>query len=670
MHHPDLIAYIQAHLEHETRPEEIVRELEEAGWSRQDIDRAFGQIRNTAQPTHTAHSSQSIEEQLEAIQALLKTQSTRLDALESKAHQPLHAPLHSEMVRDMPAPTPQESELEQTIVRAPEAGHESMESKITGKWFAVVGIVALLFGVSFFLKYAFDNDWIGVTGRVILGFFVGLGFLVAGEVLRQKPPYKQYSLYISGGGLAMLYLTIFAGTYFYQIINPLISIALMFVVNIAGVILGLRSNSESLAAIAIFGGFLTPFLFGFGLIDHTFTFTYALLLDLVVVAISFFQKWRKLYLLSFIGTYMIFFGWYTSYTPAVLGSTMVWLTLFYALFLAAPLLPSFMRREQSDNNDLFVIAVNSLCYFPTVYFLLNPLYHPLIGFFFAGWAAIALAIALGLRSTHSEDRFGIMMVGGVGLVLATIAIPVQLTGHWITMAWAVEGVVLTWMGMQLSDRSVRTFGLLVLGITGLRLIAFETELSEPLETITPILNARFMIFVVTAVSYFAAVWMYQREKQKLESGEENIAGAFAVLGNIITLSALSMDVSLYFDRSMAVIRAASTPHDVFETDGFVRPQDSVLARLRNLQNLSLSILWAAYASMLMVVGMMKHLRLARILSLVLFAIVIGKVFLVDSSELSELYRILSFITLGTILLGISFLFYRYKEKIKEFILAQ
>ncbi len=663
MHHPDLIEFIQSHLAQHTPQEQIIRELQEVGWPLEDIQEAFKELKSPHSAASSSKSSTTIEERLDAIQLLLKAQSERLDAIESRAHTPRHVAEHAVRMMDAPTPSAQEKELD---IKAPHQPHESIESKITGKWFAVVGIVALLFGISFFLKYAFDNDWIGVTGRVILGFLAGLGFLVAGEALRSKPTYKQYSLYLSGGGLAMLYLTIFAGTYFYQIINLLVSMGLMFAVNIAGVVLGLRAKSESLAAIAIFGGFLTPFLFGFGLIDHSFTFTYVILLDMVVVAISFFQKWRKLYILSFIGTYMIFFGWYVRYTPEFLGSTLLWVTAFYALFLAAPLLPSFMRREKSDNNDVVVIALNSLCYFPTVYALLDPQYHAILGFFFAGWAAIALAIALGLRSTHSEDRFGVMMIGGVGLVLATIAIPVQLTGHWITIAWAVEGVVLTWMGMQLMDRSVRTFALLVLGITGIRLLGVETNMPGSLETITPIFNVRFMIFVITAASYFATTWMYQREKQKLESGEENITGVFAVLGNIVSLAALSMDVSLYFEKQMV---PSSRPEPGLFYDGDVE-SGPFNARLRNLQNLSMSILWAAYASLLMMVGMLRHLRLARILSLVLFAIVIGKVFLVDSSELSELYRILSFITLGIILLGISFLFYRYKDKVKEFILAQ
>jgi hypothetical protein len=48
-------------------------------------------------------------------------------------------------------------------------GSDDLESRIGGKWFSRVGIVALLISVSYFLKLAFDNDWIGPSGRVAIG---------------------------------------------------------------------------------------------------------------------------------------------------------------------------------------------------------------------------------------------------------------------------------------------------------------------------------------------------------------------------------------------------------------------------------------------------------------------------------------------------------------------
>ena len=62
--------------------------------------------------------------------------------------------------------------------------------------------------MGFFLKLAFDNDWIGQTGRVALGIAGGLAFLGAGEYWQRR--YPIWSQPLTGGGIAVLYLSIFA----------------------------------------------------------------------------------------------------------------------------------------------------------------------------------------------------------------------------------------------------------------------------------------------------------------------------------------------------------------------------------------------------------------------------------------------------------------------------
>jgi uncharacterized membrane protein len=57
----------------------------------------------------------------------------------------------------------------------------SWEWLLGGNWLARIGVVALVIGAGFFLKLAFDNDWIGETGRLALGIAGGLAFLGAGN---------------------------------------------------------------------------------------------------------------------------------------------------------------------------------------------------------------------------------------------------------------------------------------------------------------------------------------------------------------------------------------------------------------------------------------------------------------------------------------------------------
>ena len=77
---------------------------------------------------------------------------------------------------------------------------------IGGNWMARVGIIALIVGVGFFLKLAFDNNWVGDTGRVALGILGGLALLGAGEYWQTR--YPIYARVLLGGGIALLYLSL------------------------------------------------------------------------------------------------------------------------------------------------------------------------------------------------------------------------------------------------------------------------------------------------------------------------------------------------------------------------------------------------------------------------------------------------------------------------------
>src|SRR5437867_11386458 len=59
-----------------------------------------------------------------------------------------------------------------------------LESKIGAHWLNRIGIIAMLIGVSYFLKYAFDDQWIGPAGRGVLGRSVGKAGVVRSEPSR------------------------------------------------------------------------------------------------------------------------------------------------------------------------------------------------------------------------------------------------------------------------------------------------------------------------------------------------------------------------------------------------------------------------------------------------------------------------------------------------------
>jgi Predicted membrane protein (DUF2339) len=87
-------------------------------------------------------------------------------------------------------------------------------------------------------------------------------------------------------------------------------------------------------------------------------------------------------------------------------------------------------------------------------------------------------------------------------------------------------------------------------------------------------------------------------------------------------------------------------------------EGEVARRLRWLQQVGLSVLWTVYAAAALAVGFLRALPTVRYAALGLLGITIVKVFLIDLSALDAIYRILSFVVLGVVLLAIAYVYQR------------
>lgn len=76
----------------------------------------------------------------------------------------------------------------------------------------------------------------------------------------------------------------------------------------------------------------------------------------------------------------------------------------------------------------------------------------------------------------------------------------------------------------------------------------------------------------------------------------------------------------------------------------------------------LSVAWAIYAAVLLVLGFLVKARGIRYLSLAIFAVLLGKIFLIDTTTLRTEYRIAAFLTTGLVLVGVSFLYQFLRKK--------
>jgi uncharacterized membrane protein len=222
-----------------------------------------------------------------------------------------------------------------------------------------------------------------------------------------------------------------------------------------------------------------------------------------------------------------------------------------------------------------------------------------------------------------------MLFAGLGLTFATLVIPIRLDGKWITLAFAVEGAVLVLTGFRSIVPLLRGAGYLLLGISAIRLMVF------PLPAPHFLFNERFATYAVLIASVAAVLYTARGQASAASAEERGLLGFLAVTINFFAILALSLELWDYFGRQSGL--------------GI----DSGLA-----QHLSLSLLWTAYASALIALGIRRKSALLRWQALSLFGLVVIKVFIYDSSFLERFYRIVSFLILGLVLLVVSFLYQR------------
>ena len=623
--------------------------------------------------TNSDDQLKQLASRLDHIERILQSQIQRIHAVESRLGV-TSTPVPASVFPTTPAETPslpagdslpissptdespvglaQSSTSESTPTRIPEAFQESLESKIGGNLLNKIGMAAIILGMAYFLKYAIDNEWIGEAGRVMVGVLTGLGFVAWGESLHRKGMHG-YAVTILGGGVAILYFSIFAAFSFYHLLDQIPALLLMVLITVATVVTSVRYDSKTIAIFATVGGFMTPALLGTGKDNQNGLFTYILFLDLGALALAYFKNWRVLNLLAFFFTQLIFVAWNLRfYNSTKLWRTELWLTAFFFLFAVMSFLYNITHQQKTSFRDLSLITLNGACYFLWTYGLLESRYSDYLGFYAVLMAVVYVALgSVAYRRAHADSYLFLVFLG-LGLTCLTVAIPIQLKQNWITVGWSVEAAVLTWVGFHMESSKTRRAALLIVAMVVFRLLFLDSSLSSAFsDDFTFLFNKRGMAFLAGIASLFAMAYLYNHNREKLEDLERWLTGGLFIGANLLVLFFLTTEISGSFEAA------------------YYRASDYQLKRdIRSRMQLSISALWGFYSIVLVTVGILRRLQPVRLLAILLFAATILKVFFVDLSEMEKVYRIIASIGLGVILLAVSMMYQRYRTQINEFVL--
>lgn len=567
------------------------------------------------------------------------------------------------------------------------AEKKNVESYI-GRWLlGVVGVVAVILGASFFLKYAFESNLIGPAGRVALGVLGGLLFVILGEVFRSR--LAKYSYILSGGGLALFYLSIYSAFHYYNLIGQTTAFAFMLAVTAFGVILSLWANALPLAFLAAFGGFLTPYLLSAGVPNDSGFFGYLIILNIGILAVAFFKKWHELTILAFTGTVLNFASWYGAYyEPEKLWTALFVLTVFYFIFLFSGFAANAVTRKMSTRADLFVLSINAAWFFGWCYQLLRLDYNDWLGFIAAGLGAVYIVLAYVASVLNPEDKNHALLLGAIAVVFLTIAIPLELKQNVITIAWAVEAAVLFVLGFVMKNPGMRIFALVVFLLSAIRVVAYDSSVSY--EAFLPIFNKRFFTYTMVIFSAGIMGYLANIKRGELEARERGTAPFLWSAANILLLIVVTLEIFTFYDarlqdarkeiererRKNIPVQSETYPGygdysqgnqygnlGTIYNDPYAN-YDAKYRSLTNQRNAMISVFWALYAIILMAFGMVIRNQYIRWGALALFGVTTFKVFILDLAALRTPYRIISFTVLGFILLAASYLYFRYQKSVE------
>ena len=654
----------------------------------------------------------------------------------------------------------------------------SFEQAIGTRWLLIAGILSVIAAAGFFLKYAYDQNWLVPWLRVTIVAAGGLLALAVGEFTRRRG-YDIAARGTTALGFALLYGATFAAYRAYELVDTLPAFAVAVLITIAAMVYAAVLNEVLIALLSLIGGYLTPILVSTGQNAPNPLFGYVLILSLGAMTCGILRRWRSVNTASLIGTWLIYFAWYMKFCDPILHApewlefkpiALTWLVIFFVIYLFTPLLSSSIRKIKAQPEDIVLMLASGLITVCFLSMMLSPQTDRIqlaIGCTAIGVAYLTACLLVRLRCREDENLIALLLVAGIGFM--TAAVPFYVSDNPVILVWALEGAILTFLGLRYSNIWIKTMSGIVLGLSVCTLIYQLFPLhSNPFK---PVSNPEFGTWMFTAAAVLVSqfFWRVSKTTETLERRwaadflyatgillaalgwfsewnahcqynviaaarahclHEGLLIAAAILIGLMTIRPLVptgnlsgavgllaiIAASIYAVFSLAYVHKEAffgflnwpfltamlipagtlfaairikrqeglfDDHKVFIADclqlltaglvwGLLTLEIYLLWYCKSryagpienwkfLANLYISILWAAYAAFLIIIGFWKNKPSLRYAALGLFAILLGKIFLFDTINLKTGYRITAFLVTGLILVGVSYL-YQFAKK--------
>lgn len=502
-----------------------------------------------------------------------------------------------------------------------------LEELLGGRVLAWLGGLAIVLGVVFFLVMAVSRGWIDEPTRVVLAFGGSSLLLALGLYLYERQGKTQAALATVGTAIAALYASLTAATQLYELVQPAVGLALAALMGATATAIAVRWGSPVVAGLGIVGALASPVLVEADASNLTVAFMAVALLSATGVLI--WRRWDWLATAAFLVSAPQLLTWVEDTYGDRLGLTLAVLLLFWGIHVIAATgyelrVPTAALRPSSG----LLLLGNAVLVAGVGYFVLNELEHD------AGATAWVLAISLvhlvlGVVGTRIRISSAVaVLMLAVGLALSAIGFALALDGPALVVGWSVEAAVLAWLARRTGDGRAEIGVAVFLVLAAGHLLAFEAPADALREGVDDLAET------VVGLAVFAASVLVSAR----------LYGGRAVHEWTRALEAAGAAALVYL-ASIAIV-------DIASTDGGSEPGQT--------PQVLLSGFWSVTGLTGLIYGLVRDDRRFRAGGFVLLGLAVFKVFLYDLSELESIYRVLSFIALGLLLLGAAFAYQRLR----------
>ena len=507
----------------------------------------------------------------------------------------------------------------------------STELALGQKWFLGIGVLVLIIGIGFFLKYAFDQEWLGPAVQIAVGFFCGVVLLYLGGICHRRE-LRGLDVGIGAFGLGTLYLSSYAASQVHHLLPAGLALTLILIVTLIGACISSLWMAQSLSVLTFLGAYLAPLLFGSEQFYPWVFLGYLAILALGGQFLAFANGWRVLYLIGAVLTWLALVNWtQTIYKGSWFLETFVFTQVLFVAFSLMPFVRSVLRREPGWALGFVLAVINGLlcCWYSAN--LLDYQKGPgsLVSL---SYAIVSLGIGL---LVWERKRLVSSWLIAQGMTFLLVFWAQTLSNYWVPVFWSAEIVALYWVAAKSDDR------LLLFGTTIIGLLAFFEPFVNSIDlaysprsgpVFTSDLLPRWVACISVATSLLFVAWMDRTER--VRGLHPTFNRVFETLGILSLFAFANMELLRFSAQFMRTIEVAG-----------------------------LSVLWSLFAVAMMTIGVWFRRKAYRLSAIVLLFATVLKVLAYDTAEVSTPYRILSCMVLGAILVVVSFLYYRFSERV-------